>query len=396
MFDDFFETASELTRAGKPFATAVVVRAEKPTSGKPGDRAIVTLDGVMHGWIGGSCAQPTVIREALAALAEDRGRLVRLSPDGGEAVEVDAADGGADADAADSVRADGDPDDVVSMPMTCFSGGTLDIFIEPHHPRPRLLIVGALPVARALAHLGKAMNYHVCLMDPEGTAVAASAATATESAPGAAAEASATAGAAEESSLVVADEVFDSLDDLTARVSPLSFFVVATHGEYDEPALRAAFATDVPYIGLVASPKRGTAVRESLAREGVSEADLARMKFPAGLDIGARRGDEIALSIMAEIIEVRRGLEELAWFDAEAAAADEEAAAEGRGAATGRSESDEESETAPRTAVDPICGMDVAIEGALHTHEHDGRTWYFCCDGCRRKFAADPEAWTAA
>lgn len=363
MFDDFFETASELTRAGKPFATAVVVRAEKPTSGKPGDRAIVTLDGVMHGWIGGSCAQPTVIREALAALAEDRGRLVRLSPDGGEAVEMDAANGDADAGAADSVRANGDRDGVVSMPMTCFSGGTLDIFIEPHHPRPRLLIVGALPVARALAHLGKAMNYHVCLMDPEGSSPDA---------------------------LAVADEVFDSLDELTGRVSPLSFFVVATHGEYDEPALRAAFATDVPYIGLVASPKRGAAVRESLAHEGVSEADLARMKFPAGLDIGARRGDEIALSIMAEIIEVRRGLEELAWLDAEAAAADEEAA-EGPGAATGQPESDDESETAHRTAVDPICGMDVTIEGASHTHEHDGRTWYFCCDGCRKRFAANPE-----
>lgn len=361
MFDDFFETASELTRAGKPFATAVVVRAEKPTSGKPGDRAIVTLDGVMHGWIGGSCAQPTVIREALAAMAEDRGRLVRLSPDGGEAIEVDHA---------------ADPDGVISMPMTCFSGGTLDIFIEPHHPRPRLLIVGTLPVARALAHLGKAMNYHVCVMDPEGSA-------------GGEVDGA-------ESDALAPDELFDSLDELTARVSPLSFFVVATHGEYDEPALRAAFATDVPYIGLVASPKRGSAVRESLAHEGVDETDLARMKFPAGLDIGARRGDEIALSIMAEIIEVRRGLEELAWLDAEAAAADDEAEGAGGTEAASYSETSEGEAATPAIAVDPICGMDVKIEGAMHSHEYGGRTWYFCCDGCRKRFAEAPEEYAVA
>ena len=181
------------------------------------------------------------------------------------------------------------------MPMTCFSGGTLDIFIEPHHPRPRLLIVGSLPVARALAHLGRAMNYHVAMVAPGEEAL--------ETPEG-------------------VDEMVGSVEELAARVTPLSFFVVATHGEYDEPALRAAFATDVPYIGLVASPKRGAAVRDSLAAAGVSKQDLARMKFPAGLDIGARRGDEIALSIMAEIIQVRQGLEQLAWEDAEAAAAE--------------------------------------------------------------------------
>jgi len=356
MFDDFFETASELTRAGRPFATAVVVRAEKPTSGKPGDRAIVTLDGVMHGWIGGSCAQPTVIREALAALAEDRGRLVRLAPEG---------EGGEDGPEGGSLRLDApNLDGVVSMPMTCFSGGTLDIFIEPHHARPRLLIVGTLPVARALAHLGHAMNYHVCMVDPAGE---------TSAAP------------------TGVDELLEGsgragLDALAERVTPLSFLVVATHGEYDEPALRAAFDTEVPYIGLVASPKRGSAVRTSLAAAGVPEANLARMKFPAGLDIGARRGDEIALSIMAEIIQVRQGLEQLAWEDAEAAA-DVSAETPGTG---------QEAEAAPAAAIDPICGMEVKVEGALHTHEWDGRTWYFCCDGCRTKFAADPEAWAAA
>jgi xanthine dehydrogenase accessory factor len=140
MFDDFFVTAHALTERGQAFATATVVRAEKPTSGKPGDKAIITADGSLIGWIGGSCAQPTVIKEALKALREDESRLIRLSPD----------------PAAQTPRPG-----LLDVPMTCYSGGTLEIYIEPHHPRPRLLIVGNLPVAQSLLHLGKALR--VCL-----------------------------------------------------------------------------------------------------------------------------------------------------------------------------------------------------------------------------------------
>jgi xanthine dehydrogenase accessory factor len=140
MFDEFFAKAHDLVRAGVPFVTATVVRAEKPTSGKPGDKAIITVDGVMHGWIGGSCAQPTVIKEAMRVMAADRSRLIRLSPDPDQLASEDG---------------------VVDVPMTCYSGGTLEIFLEPQQPRPRLLIVGDLPIAQALAQLGQAMNYHV-------------------------------------------------------------------------------------------------------------------------------------------------------------------------------------------------------------------------------------------
>jgi xanthine dehydrogenase accessory factor len=340
MFDEFFETASGLTRAGRPFATALVVRAEKPTSGKPGDRAIVTADGVMHGWIGGSCAQPTVIQQARLALADGRRRLVRLSPDPGSEPL---------------------PEGVVEVPMTCFSGGTLDIFIEPHHPRPRLLVVGTLPVSRALAHLGKAMNYHVCVVEPgEGPP-------------------------AEH-----ADETLRELDELASRVTPLSFVVVATHGEYDEPALTAALGTDVPYIGLVASRERGRAVVESLARAGVEEEALGRIRFPAGLDIGAQRGDEIALSIMAEVIQVRRRLEDLSWSDEGGLEVGEGEAGPG-GAAEAEAVADR-----PAVAVDPVCGMQVTLEGAMHTFEHEGTTFYFCCGGCRSRFVEDPDSYLAA
>lgn len=334
MFDGFFGTAEELVRAGRPFATAVVVRAEKPTSGKPGDRAIVTVDGTMIGWIGGSCAQPTVISEALRAIEEDRSRLIRLSPEPGTRPV---------------------PDGIAEVPMTCFSGGTLDIFIEPHQPRPRILLVGSLPVAQSLAHLGRAMNYEVVAFDPT-----------------------------ESEAMAHADAVIRELDEMNARITPLTFIVVATHGDFDDPALIRALSSDAPYIGLVASRKRGRAVLDALAMQGVAREDLARVRFPAGIDILARRGDEIALGIMAEIVKTRRSLERVDWTDeADAAGSDQS----GDELAT---------ETAPATAVDPVCGMSVKVETAVHTLALDGRMYYFCCGGCLSRFAAEPARYLAA
>ncbi len=320
MYDDFFLKAAELQRAGAPFATATVVRAERPTSGKPGDRAIITADGSMFGWIGGSCAQPTVVREALAALRDDQSRLVRLTPDPG---------------------AQPPREGLRDVPMTCYSGGTLEIFIEPQQPRPRLLVVGGLPVARALAHLGHAMSYHVIVVDPDHAG---------GEVPGAA-------------------EVLTDLAALPARVNPLTYAVVATHGHYDELALERLLPTAAPYVGLVASRVRAAAVRRYLADQGLTEAQVARLRAPCGIDILARRGDEIALSVMAEIVRERRAADAIAW---------------------------EAAPRAPETAACPVCGMEVAIAGAKHTFEHEGATYYFCCPGCRYAFVKDPAAFLNA
>ena len=332
MYDEFFQKAHELQAAGVPFATALVVRAERPTSGKPGDRAIITPDGAMYGWIGGSCAAPTVVRAAVRALADGSARLIRLSPDPGSRPV---------------------PEGIEEVPMTCFSGGTLDIFIEPHQPAPRLLVVGGLPVARALARLGSDMSYAVTVVDPAGG-----------------------------DTLDHAGEVIRDIDAIPSRVTPRTFAVVATHGEYDEPALKALLSTPAPYVGLVASRARGKAVLEGLARDGLDAETLARVRFPAGLDIQARRGDEIALSILAEIVQTRR-----TPGPAEREAATAEAAA---------SEPRAEAVDQHPTAIDPICNMTVEIEGALHTFEHEGRTYYFCSGGCRTRFAADPEKYLLA
>lgn len=344
MYDDFFAKAHELTQAGVPFVTAVVVRSEKPTSGKPGDKAIITVDGVMHGWIGGSCAQPTVIKEALAVLAADEARLIRLSPDP-EAQEP--------------------REGVQDMAMVCFSGGTLEIYLEPQHPRPRLLIVGTLPVAQALAKLGSAMNYHVLAVDLDG----------------------------DSASMTDAAEVLTNLDAMVAQIRPSTFIVVATHGNYDELALDKILRAKPGYVGLVASPKRAESVREYLTLQGLTETDLLPLKAPAGLDIQARRGDEIALSIMAEIVQKRRNAEllDLALFK-QTEADEEEGCSCGCGDGADQPDSIELTVMQPTTAVaiDPICGMEVPVATAKYSHEHDGEMFYFCCAGCQAKFAQAP------
>lgn len=339
MYDEFFAKAHELVQRGDPFVTATVVRSEKPTSGKPGDKAIITTDGVMHGWIGGSCAQPTVIKEALKSLATGECRLVRLSTD---------------------PQAQTPREGLLDLPMTCFSGGTMEIYIEPQPPRPRLLIVGALPVAQALAHLGAAMNYHVVAVDLDGSG----------------------------KGLPHADEVLTSLDEIAPQIKPFTYVVVATHGNYDELALEKILVGHSTYVGLVASPARAKAVRDYLVGQGLTETDLLPLKAPAGLDIQARRGDEIALSIMAEIVQRRRNSEimdlELSQKKLESlpiplAKADQQHA-------------DHHAHVEPvgETAIDPICHMTVDIKTAKYTSEFEGTIYYFCCPGCKTKFEKDP------
>jgi xanthine dehydrogenase accessory factor len=322
---DFFGQTHELVKRGEPFATATVVRAEKPTSGKPGDKAIITLDGELHGWIGGSCARPTVITEALAALRDDHSRLIRLS-----------------AEPPDQTEREG----LTDLSMTCFSGGTMEIYIEPHQPQPKLLIVGDRPVADALAGLGKLIGYRV-------VRVATSAGS---------------------QSAADTDEWLADPQKIGEAVTPVTFIVVATHGEHDEVALEEALRARAPYVGLVASSKRADSIRAYLGVRGISKKALAALRAPAGLDIQARRPEEIALSILAEIVQTRRNLATLDW-EAPTEARDEKST----------------SEEPSATAIDPVCGMSVQIANAQHFHEHEGSTYYFCCAGCLTRFAEDPD-----
>ncbi len=326
MGDDFFGKVQELRQQNQPFALAIVVRAEKPTSGKPGDKAVVTADGKLYGWIGGSCSQPTVIREALKALKEGKSRLIRLSPD---PTQLTPRDG------------------LIDLPLTCFSGGTLEIYIEPEFPPPRLLVVGNLPIARALIALGQVMNYEVVEVDPDR--------------------------AMTEQGVPLAT----ALADIGQQVRADTYVVIATHGSYDEAALEQVLKTQPRYIGLVTSRKRFASVRDYLQAQGISEDDLKRIKAPAGLDIQAERGDEIAVSILAEIIQIRRNLPyQTDWAAPVATASTVELPA----AASG-------------TAIDLVCGMEVEIASAKYTYDYEDTTYYFCAPGCKLAFRRNPEAY---
>jgi xanthine dehydrogenase accessory factor len=331
MNSDVLQLAAELARKGEPFVMAVVVRREPASSAQVGNASLITEAGECHGWLGGSCIQSTVIREALAALKGSAPRLVSLSPN-------PDADGRAG---------------VTAFPMTCHSGGSVDIYLDPVLPAPRLLIFGVSPAAQALARLGKVMGYVIDVADPD----------------------------ADRDAFPEADRIVESVRKEDFENGPASqrgrlFAVVATLGQHDEEATRAALALDPGYLGVVASRTRFAQIRETLVAGGTPAAALDRIANPAGLDIGARAPEEVALSILAEIVKVRRAAMEAMDSKAPAARADDPKGSSHKAALEAR---------------DPVCGMTVVIATAKHKAERSGHTYYFCCGGCRERFVSAPD-----
>jgi xanthine dehydrogenase accessory factor len=321
MSDSLIELAYQLTRAGEPFLLATVVWCERPTSAKPGAQAIIQADGQLTGWVGGSCTQPVVLREAKRILREGgEPFLLRLgAPEPGPAHH----DTG-----------------VRVFPMTCASGGALDIYMEPHLPKPQLLLIGASPINAALQQLAPVLDFAVSQVD--------------------------------DSSLQ------------QARIDEHTFVVIATHGLYDENVLEHVLVSPAAYIGMVSSPRRAEACRNYLRESGLSEAQIARLRAPAGLDIGARTPAEIATSILAELVQLRH---QAGSGETKAVNVTESTVA----VQLPTSETVTPAMTQPTEAIDPVCGMSVEIAEARHTSVHNGRTFYFCCPACKREFAREPE-----
>ena len=318
----------ELNRAGESFAVATVVRVEKPISAKPGDKAIIKLDGALQGWIGGGCAQDTVIREAKKTIHEGQPRLLRLIGKGAAVAE----------------KSEG----VLEFPITCHSGGTMDVYIEPVLPQPQLILLGNSPVAITLAKLAKVLNFSVDVFDPLAT----------------------------RAQFPEADSVSSELDLQGLAIHPIAFAVVSTQGHDDELALETAVRSGVAYVAFVASKKKFAARAEFLRERGLSDEEIARIKAPAGLDLGAVTPDEIAASILAELIRVRR--QQFAPQRVEAAQA--VAAVE---------------EMIVAEALDLVCGMTVEIANAHYISEYGGAKYYFCSASCQRTFEREPEKYIA-
>jgi xanthine dehydrogenase accessory factor len=280
MRPELLPLAASLSAKGERFALVTVVRREPPSSARVGDTALVTESGEYHGWAGGGCTRETVVREAQRAMADGEPRLLSLSP------ETDAKP----------------RPGMVALQMTCDSGGTVEIYVEPVLPIPRLVLFGATPMVEALARIGEAMGYRV-----------------------------------------------ERGSDASLKGAHV---LVGTMGDEDLEVLQKVLRAEPAYVGVIASRKRFDQVRETLVACGVPRAAVERVAAPAGLDIGARTPEEIALSVMAQIVQERR----------------------------------KKSAVAPEEAVDPICGMTVAVAGARHSAQAEGKTYYFCCAGCRTKF----------
>ena len=320
MFDQFLTKAGELLASGQSFAIAVVVRYEAPISGKPGNKAIIFPDGKIWGWIGGGCAQPVVAKEALKSLADGQPRLIRISPSASP------------------------EDGIVDYTMTCHSGGTLDIYIEPVLPKPHVVILGRSPVAVTLVKLAKAVNYTVSVAAPE----------------------------ADRDSFPDADAVQTDLDLRVMKITPQTLIVVSTQGDHDEEAVEHALRSAASYVAFVASRTKTAKIIEYLKERGLDPARLAQLRAPAGLNIHASSPEEIAVSILAEIIQFNRSAKETPKAQAALPI------------------------IGTQEAKDPICGMTVHIDKAKHKSDFRGSTFYFCCAGCKQKFDKQPEQYALA
>ncbi|WP_158271596.1 XdhC family protein [Limnohabitans sp. 2KL-1] len=260
--NEWITQAARLQAADQPFALVTVLSAQAPTSGKAGDKAVVTPDGQIHGWIGGGCAQPAVIKTVRRALLDGQPRKIRIAPSD-ESAERDLGD-------------------VLEFGMACHSGGTLELFIDPVMPSAMLTVVGDSPVARALVGLAPRVGLRVAVV----------------------------AQGAQAADFPDADTVLDSDDvsQVSARLSS-PFVVVATQGRRDVQGLKAALALQPQGLWFVASARKAGVLLESLVASGEDPAAVARIVAPAGQFIGAQTPEEIALSVLTSVVAARRGRE---------------------------------------------------------------------------------------
>lgn len=298
------ERAVELTNNGESFVMATVVWRQGPSSGQSGSRAIITSDGNLFGWIGGACAEPVLIREAKKVMDSGTAQLIWL---------------GQEADFLGMHV----PDGVLTVPMACQSEGALQIYVEPIQSAPQVLVVGRSPMAVTLKQLIEVLNWRVQLVD--------------------------------------------FADFATSMVSDTSVVIVATQGHGDEEATEIALPANPVYLGVIASRKRGAAVLAYLNDRGFSQNQIEKIHLPAGLDLGHTTHREMAVSILAELVQMRAS-----------------------GALVQKNTRITLPVLQPVEVVDLVCGMTVTAEKSNRPFEYEGSTYYFCAPGCRTRFEKDP------
>ncbi len=313
---DLVRRAQELTTAREPFVTATVVRVQHPASVEPGSAALVLADGTIEGFVGGVCAEQSVKAYSLLALKSEEPVLLRILPDPVEGERRDEREFTPEEVVAAGEEVPTGDEGAVTVKNPCLSGGAIEVFLEPSPPSPRVLVVGNTPTVGAAERIGPELGLEMVRTDGRDPEPAE--------------------------------------EDLA--------LVVAAHGRDELHALRRALEVGLPYVGLVASPRRGAAVIDELRATGVSEDQLQRIDVPAGIPIGSHSAGEIAISVLARIVSVRR--QRSGWTTT--------------------------AEPAP-VAVDPICGMTVAAVVGTPSVVRDDVTVYFCSERCKSAFEARGE-----
>ena len=312
---NWIKRVAELEKNKTPFAIATVINTVAPTSAKPMSKAIIHSDGTIEGWIGGGCSINAVINESLNCIKSGKSIILRLSSDGSS-------------------------DDGVTYKkevfLNCESGGILEFHIEPVLPMTKLIIYGNTPIAYALANMGHFLNYDCCLCSPDLN-----------------------------SDLKFSDAV--TIFNSFKTFSESCVVVVATQGENDLEALRSGILSKPQFLSLIVSRKKASSLLDQLEKQGIAKDEISKIKFPGGMDIGAKTPEEIAVSVLAELIEERNCLDSKEQVIIEM--------------------NDEAEE------LDPVCGMSVVLKDASVSYEFDGKTFYFCCSGCKAKFSLEPSSY---
>jgi len=299
------ERAVELKQKGESFVMATVVWRQGPSSGQSGSRAIITADGILYGWIGGACAEPVIIREARKVLEEGKAKLIWL----GQESELAALHV---------------PEGVYTVPMNCQSEGALQIYVEPMQSAPRVVIVGRSPMAVTLQSLLSALDWNC--------------------------------------------DLIDLAEFKPEMVTSKSIVVVATQGHGDEEAAEIAISKSPAYLGIVASRKRGQAVLGYLKDRKFADTQIDQIRIPAGLDLGHTTHREMAVSILAELVQLRAAG---VFVDSGSFVSAVPSVAE---------------------VIDLVCGMTVTAEASNRPFTYEGVTYYFCAPGCRTSFEKDPSS----
>jgi xanthine dehydrogenase accessory factor len=316
----------------EPYAVVTVVRRVRPSSANVGDKAVVTSDGRMFGFVGGHCTRRLVTEQARQCLETGQSRLLLVTA----RPHVEAGEG------------------VTVLSMSCQSEGEVELFIEPKLPDPLLLVIGDSPIALALEELAPKFGWF-----PRRLAL-------------------------EQMEATDGDPAERLKRDVSKVCEPGMYAVVATMGLYDGEGLLALQEFPLAYAGLVTSPKRWRSLREELFSAGVSAEFCDFVAAPAGYDIGAVGPQEIALSIFAQMIERRRRQTEIRYHPSSGMVSAEKATENAVSASKGHRLG---------TGVDPVCGMQVDLDSTPYRTTYEGKTYGFCCPHCLRKFQDNPEAY---